>query len=55
VDSADGYGEFLVRLADGSALTINALPPNEQDAVRDRLFAGKDVCLAGITLITVTR
>jgi len=44
-DDFDGYWEFLVRLAGGLAVTINALPLEEQQAVRSdvraRLTAAK--------------
>lgn len=60
-DNFDKYWEFLVRLAGGLAMTINALPPGEQEAVRsevrERLAAaqeGESFRLAGVTLNAVT-
>jgi SAM-dependent methyltransferase len=38
-DDFDGYWEFLVRLAGGLAVTINALPLEEQQAVRSDVRA----------------
>jgi SAM-dependent methyltransferase len=56
----DGYWEFLVRLAGGLAMTINALPPEEQEAVRSdvrqRLAGGQADAgyrLAGVALNAV--
>lgn len=60
-DDFDGYWEFLVRLAGALAVTINALPPEEQNAVRlevqERLAAAKEgegFRLAGVALNAVT-
>jgi hypothetical protein len=60
-DDFEGYWEFLVRLAGGLAVTINALPPEEQNAVRlevyDRLAAANGAegfHLSGVTLNAVT-
>ena len=59
-DDFEGYWEFLVRLAGGLAVTINALPPEEQNAVRlevhERLTAARGAegfSLAGVTLNAV--
>ena len=59
-DDFEGYWEFLVRLAGGLAVTINALPPEEQNAVRlevhERLTAARGAegfRLAGVTLNAV--
>jgi hypothetical protein len=59
-DDFDGYWEFLVRLAGGLAMTINKLPPEEQNvvrlAVRERITVGDagSFDLAGVTLNSVT-
>jgi SAM-dependent methyltransferase len=60
-DDFDGYWEFLVRLAGGLAVTINALPLEEQQAVRSdvraRLAAAKvrdGFRLDGVTLNALT-
>jgi hypothetical protein len=60
-DDFDGYWEFLVRLAGGLAVTINALPLEEQQAVRSdvraRLAPAKargGFRLGGVTLNALT-
>jgi SAM-dependent methyltransferase len=60
-DDFDGYWEFLVRLAGGVAMTINALPLEEQQAIRSdvraRLAAAKTgdgFRLDGVTLNALT-